>query len=294
MIGYHITRKELEKQIEAEKKGWLARAKKKTEEFRAKGTYSESSSIWSEIKGVYMTLQGECKCAFCERKLESQEYGKGEQDVEHFRPKSNVREWKLPKELADLGVTTAPAPTKGGYYLLTYHPFNYSVACKPCNSVLKRDYFPIAREHELTGDDPKALLSENPLLIYPIGDFDTKPEELIRFHGVSPQAVASEGYGRARALVTIEFFQLDDETGRKNLLRERAAVIVAMFPQLETVAENVSATRKKTATTIINGYTSSKAPHANCARCYKSLFESDRNEAENIFELAATFIESVS
>jgi hypothetical protein len=138
----------------------------------------------------------------------------------------------MPKSLADLGIKTSAVPNeKRGYFLLSYHPFNYAAACKPCNSALKRDYFPIADAYNLIGEDPKQLKKEKPYLIYPIGDWDTDPEQLIRFHGVSPQPVAVKGYRRHRALVTIEFFELDNVNRRKNLIRERAVIIIALFPQ---------------------------------------------------------------
>jgi 5-methylcytosine-specific restriction endonuclease McrA len=234
MIGYRITQTELEQRIRTQKADWLNRAKTRTATFRQQGRYEEDSSIWSEVKVVYIRLQGNAKCAYCERKLEAEERGKGEQDVDHFRPKSQVKSWKMPKSLADLGIKTSAVPNeKRGYFLLSYHPFNYAAACKPCNSALKRDYFPIADAYNLIGEDPKQLKKEKPYLIYPIGDWDTDPEQLIRFHGVSPQPVAVKGYRRHRALVTIEFFELDNVNRRKNLIRERAVIIIALFPQLE-------------------------------------------------------------
>jgi hypothetical protein len=206
MIAYQITKSKLESLIDAEAPGWRQRAALRTEGFRQKGRYEEDSSIWSEVKVVYMRLQGDCKCAYCERKLESIDFGKIEQDVEHFRPKGSVRAWKLPKAFKDQGILATNVPKKGrGYFLLPYHPFNYSAACKPCNSALKKDYFPIAGKYSLTGDNPAKLTKEKPFLICPIGDFDDAPEDLIRFHGVSPQPVAAKGHNRERALVTIEF-----------------------------------------------------------------------------------------
>ena len=226
MIGYKISKDDLEDLIEAHKPGWLDRAKTRTAKFRALGKYEESSPIWSEIKAVYMTLQGESKCAFCERKLESVEAGLIEQDVEHFRPKKSVKAWTAPPEILVEGITPTDPPVAGGYYLLPYHPFNYAASCKPCNSTLKSNYFPVAGAYNLAGDDPAALQGETPYLIYPVGDFDTDPEDLIAFYGASPQAKAPGGIDQHRALVTIAFFKLDDPIGRKNLLRERAMVIV--------------------------------------------------------------------
>lgn len=213
MIAYRITQAELERRIEAASPGWLQKAATRTAGFRQKAFYEESCTIWSDVKSVYMRLQGECKCAYCERKLESIDFGKIEQDVEHFRPKGNIKQWRLPKSLGELGIKATVVPEEDrGYFLLPYHPFNYSAACKPCNTLLKKDYFPIAGEYDLTGDDPAQLhVKERPLLVCPVGDFDDAPEDLIRFYGVSPQAVAQGGYDRERALVTIEFFKLDDE-----------------------------------------------------------------------------------
>ena len=109
-----------------------------------------------------MKLQGESKCAYCERKLESSDYGKIEQDVEHFRPKKMVREWQMPKRLKELGIAAMKVPNDDrGYFLLPYHPFNYAATCKPCNSALKKNYFPIAGDYELTNEDPVDLLKES-------------------------------------------------------------------------------------------------------------------------------------
>ena len=43
------------------------------------------------------------KCAFCEKPLE----GRIEQDVEHFRPKCEVRPWDIPQDLADAGIAVS-------------------------------------------------------------------------------------------------------------------------------------------------------------------------------------------
>jgi hypothetical protein len=146
VIGYPVSREELCRLIEAHVPGWLDRATERTAQFRRQRKYEETSTIWSEVKAVYMQLQGGAKCAFCERKLEAVEYGKGEQAVEHFRPKGNIAAWKMPAALAAQGTpstqrATEPPAKLGGYYLLAYDVFNYSAACNPCNSALKRDYF---------------------------------------------------------------------------------------------------------------------------------------------------------
>jgi hypothetical protein len=295
MIGYRLSLAELEKLIETHAAGWLGRAAIRTERFRDLGEYDEPSSIWSEVKVVYMQLQGDSKCAYCERKLESIDLGRGEQDVEHFRPKGRVRRWAVPKTLSKQRVafTTTPADDKG-YYLLPYHPFNYAAACRPCNSALKKDYFPVSGKYNLRGDDPTQMTQERPLLIYPLGGFDDAPEELIGFHGISPFAVINRGYRRHRALVTIEFFKLDDEAKRKNLMRERAAVIIALFPQLEKLANGAKGAAKRDARDVVEGFTSSYSSHSNCARSYTELFQKNRADAKALFDGALRLMRSIS
>jgi hypothetical protein len=293
MIGYAITEGALEKLVETEAPGWLKKAAERTVQFKKDGYYSEKKGIWSAVKPVYMRLQGESKCAYCERKLESENFGKGEQDVEHFRPKKNVRPWKLPKSLEKLGVTLRPPdPAAGGYHLLAYHLLNYCAACKPCNSALKSDCFPIAGKYQTKGTDPAKLATEKPLLIYPLGGFDDDPEELIRFHGISPQAVAKSGHKQHRALVTIEFFKLDDEAKRKNLMRERAFIIVSLFPQLKKAS--ASGPDANEARDFVRLCTAATAPHANCARSFLHLFQTDQVEAKAVAEKANQFLNSIS
>ncbi len=294
MIGYRVSLKALETLIDQKKPGWRQLAKQRTDGFRKARVYREKSSIWSKVKPIYMELQGESKCAYCERKLESVKYGKAEQDVEHFRPKGNVRSWRPPRHLEDQGVSTTVAPGAGkGYYLLAYNVFNYAASCKPCNSGLKGDRFPIAGDYDVEGDDPKELLKERPYLIYPIGDFDQRPQDLIRFHGVSPQAVAKDGHDRHRALVTIEPFKLDDPE-RKNLLRDRAMIIIALHPQLEKLADGGIDADLADAAAIVQGCLSAKSPHTNCADSFKDLHERDRTEARAIFSRVVDLILSTS
>ena len=293
MIAYRISIAELERLVAAEKVDWIQRAKGRTAGFRKAGKYAEASSIWGEVKAVYIRLQGEGKCIYCERKLEGEELGKAEYDVEHFRPKSSVRRWKAAQSLIDEGVKMAePDNQATGYYLLPYHLLNYSAACKPCNSALKSDCFPIAGKYRYKGVNPKTLLAEKPLLIFPLGDFDVDPESLIRFHGVSPQPVATSGHERHRALTTIAFFELDDPIRRKNLMRERACLIAGMYPWLEILggAPGPAAVAK----TLIDGFTSQRNAHANCARSFRALYARDPAEALVLVERATAFIEASS
>ena len=294
MIRYPITKKQLEAAITAEDATWLQRAADRTEGFRKKGFYEEKSSIWSEVKPVYMRLQGLGKCAYCEREMERVQIGKVDHDVEHFRPKGNVKRWKAPKNLTDDGITFTAVPTGGkGYHLLPYHPFNYAAACKPCNSTLKKDHFPIAGTYDLDGDDPAGLTAEKPYLLYPIGDLDEDPEDVIEFHGLSPRPVAASGHRRHRALVIIEFFKLDDADERKHLYRDRAILIMALFPLLEKTRKGRPAA-KAAAQATVDGFLIPQLRHLNCARNFKKLHKTDPTEAEAIYNAAVKLMTTIS
>jgi hypothetical protein len=194
-----------------------------------------------------------------------------------------------------MGVKLAEPPKgKGGYYLLAYDLFNYSAACNPCNSALKRDYFPISEKYRLDGTSPESLRNEQPLLIYPIGDFDTSPEDLIKFNGLFPYASGNSNFDRERGLVTIEFFKLDS-IKRSNLLLERAKIIEILWIALEDIGDpKTSASRRDKAERIIRNATSARAPHANCARSFCDLFSRDPSEAKQISTRASEFADSKS
>jgi hypothetical protein len=294
MIRYLITKPKLEELITEENEDWLERASERTAIFRKQGFYEEKSSIWSQVKVVYMRLQGLGKCAYCEREMEPEQLGKVEQDVEHFRPKGNIKEWKAPKKLTDAGIVFTKTPAAGkGYYLLPYHHFNYAAACKPCNSTLKKDYFPIKGDYNLDAEGAADLKGEQAYLIYPIGDVDDDPETLIEFHGPSPRPVAKKGFKRHRALVTIEFFNLDNPDERKNLYRDRALVIMALFPLLQKTKKG-DVTAKASAKETVEGFLQPQLRQLNCARSFQRLFENDDAEAEAIFEAAVKYMTSIS
>src|SRR5438552_12772588 len=93
MIRYPVTREGLERLVEAERPGWLMRARRRTRKFLAAATYQEREAIWSEVKAVYVRLQHN-KCAYCERRLTGLDYGGAiEHDLEHYRPKGDVPAW---------------------------------------------------------------------------------------------------------------------------------------------------------------------------------------------------------
>ncbi|MEW8333772.1 MAG: hypothetical protein AB2692_22770 [Candidatus Thiodiazotropha sp.] len=295
MISYRISKVRLEEMIEDRKAGWLQRAAERTQTFKTQGEYREDSSIWSEIKPVFMELQYD-KCAYCERQLESEEYGRIEHDLEHFRPKKKAKPWKTSAKLRQAGVNLTP-PLQGsadpGYHLLAYNPLNYCTSCKPCNSRLKSDNFPIEGVRDPAGDDPVTLANEQPLLLNPVGDFDDDAEVLINFIGVSPMAAAPDGYARRRGLVSIAFYRLDD-LRRKSLFRERARVIISLFSFLELTQSAAPQTVRDIYERLVETTTHASAPHANCARSFVKLYQQDRDEAEEVFTLCADYLQSIS
>jgi uncharacterized protein (TIGR02646 family) len=104
---------------------------------------------WNEldVRGVLYALQGNA-CAYCGRDLD-----RG--DVDHFRPKSRLRE----------------NPSHGGYWWLAYELKNYFLSCRRCNSTYKSDRFPLRpRARRVTFQDRTRLLREARLLLDPARD----------------------------------------------------------------------------------------------------------------------------
>jgi hypothetical protein len=295
MIQYSLSQNEVEDLIEQEHPGWLTRAKERTNTFKQLGYYKESSSIWSEVKVVFMRIQ-HSKCAYCERQLESEEYGRIEHDLEHFRPKKKTKPWRLTKALKEAGVTlTEPAVGKAdpGYHLLAYNPLNYCTSCKTCNSRLKSNYFPIEGKRSSDGDTPVNLNTEAPLLINPVGDYDHDPASLINFYGFSPRACGDTPYKRRRGLVSISFFHLDDRK-RKYLFRERAETIIGLYAYLKHSEQAANLVEKKVWENLIQLLTKPSAPHTNCAQSFCTLYQKEKTDAKELFQLALTYLESIS
>lgn len=289
MIRYKTTRRKLEEEIDAYHPGWRDRAKDRTKTIIAQGKYDESSSIWSEIKVVFMRLQHD-KCAYCERALAGETYGRGEHDQEHYRPKSSVRAWPTAAIRRERGLTypfpTGPA-NASGYYWISYDLENYAASCKPCNSALKSNYFPIAGNRGVATDTVRQLNSrEKPFVIFPIGTLDADPEDLIEFDGIVAIPKATRGHARRRARVTIDFFELNN---REELWRGRFRVIRELWGALERSLEGASQRSRRDASEVIDELTAADSPHTSCARNFVALFERDPEEAWTVYQEARAF-----
>jgi len=284
----------LENEINKRETTWLRRAAGRTNKFVKEKRYTEKKGIWSEVKPVYMIAQHE-KCAYCERKLASEDFGGTiEHDLEHFRPKNSVEPWPTPAISAERGLaysfTTGNAYTSG-YYWLAYHVLNYCVACKKCNTPLKLNYFPIAASRSTKRAEPSALNdAERPFLIFPLDSVDEDPEELIEFVGILAVPKRKNGPRWRRAKVTIDFFELNR---REELRRERAEVLVELDKAFAILESNPTVHRRNDAEEDIVRLRDDSSRHASCARCACNLYMQDRTKALQLFQEARDFLRSL-
>ncbi|MEO7714608.1 MAG: hypothetical protein ABIY70_00270 [Capsulimonas sp.] len=261
MIRYPKTLAEIEALVDAKIPNWRRNAERRTAAILQLGHYAETSSIWSEVKPVFMEIQHN-KCAYCEQQLEGGAFGAIAHDLEHYRPKGNVRVW--PADPSEYDFPTGD-PLPDGYYHLVYHLGNYAAACKVCNTLMKSDFFPIASARIVGGAAPEDYAAESPYLIYPIGGIDENPEEIFEFVGVN--AIPRQGYSTRRALITIDFFGLN----RENLQFQRALTLLAVW-----LAFKGSELGDNDDTWYLDQLTSGRLAHTLCARSFLSLCRTDR------------------
>ena len=279
MIRIQIDESQLRAKITELVPDWFDRAKVALAKLPGTPTSRSFRPLWREIKQVYIELQGG-KCCFCEKALE----GVGEQDVEHFRPKTKVSAWTVPKKLQALGlVINQPLDgvEESGYARLAYEPMNYAIACATCNQSLKKNLFPIRGPRDTTTTNPTQLGAEEAYFIYPLGFHDADPELLIEYDGISPIARSQDAFERHRALVTIEVFRLDNTRLRK-LFKHRAFFVRHLFLELEGRANAQTTSERTVHQTAIDNLTDSRAPFANCLRSFLRLYATDHPRARFI------------
>jgi hypothetical protein len=177
--------------------------------------------------------------------------------------------------------TGFPASTgKGkGYRFLAYHPLNYASSCKVCNERLKGCFFPVAGKHDYKGVKPPALQKrEQPYLIYPLGDFDNDPEDIISFEGIMAVPRKKAGsHEHDRALVIIAFFRLN--AIRDDLLMLRAKTLEDIFTKLELFEATSSPARRKEIWIDVLRFEDESAYDVSCVRSLLRLYgEPDKPE----------------
>lgn len=277
MIRYSTPFADIEKAVNREKPTWHKRAAARTQLFTQSGGYADKQTVkgkdkklsdfWGDVKPVFMALQYG-KCIFCETPLEAGKKGLIQWDLEHFRPKGNVRMWKPPNPDGYNFPLGDAMP--GGYYLLAYHLGNYAAACKTCNSPYKSDYFPIAGKRVIGGASPEACQLEQAYLIYPLGNTAEDPEEHITFHGVK----ALPKNDSRRGQVMIDFFGLN----RDGLQALRARWLRHTVWNALRLALQGDSDALKTSQWLL----SPAAPYSSCVRSFIHLYETEPTLAQSL------------
>ncbi len=281
MIRYVITPEELRAKIAAHDSGWQEKASGRTEILSKLGRYAEETAnadsgriplipFWGDIKAVFITLQ-HGKCIYCENKLEEGPAGAIQWDLEHFRPKRQVRPWQFPGEAGSFDFPLGAAFPEG-YYLLAYHPGNYAAACKTCNTTFKSNCFPIAGKRIGGKREPDEYRRERPYLVYPFDGNEEDPEALITFEGFTAVPRPRRGPRRRRAAVMIAFFELN----RYGLRARRAEFLV------NTLAPNLKLTTQGDlqAGDRVSRMLSPAGIFTNCARSFVRLYRKTPIEAK--------------
>ncbi|MEV6342773.1 hypothetical protein [Actinoplanes sp. NPDC051851] len=260
MIRIPVDRDALRAAIDRIAPTWWTLAEAATRENIAAGAHLKNrDGIWSRVKAAFVDLQ-KGKCGYCERRLGNAGI---EWDMEHYRPKNEVKSWKAGgTNPADVG-----GASKVGYFRLAFDVRNYLVACKPCNTIYKSSWFPTGAARRLDTGEPSELRTESPFLINPADPGDTDPERLIHFRGVVPQVTGAPGPDRQRALATIELLKLAE---REDLLHERAQIIVGVWFAFESSRASEEEQRER-ARKNLEVLCSDRGAHADCARHFLRL-----------------------
>ena len=114
------------------------------------GDKPKLQDIWSEnedVRKAQHERHHNGKCCYCERKRDI----RLERDVEHYRPKMGVKE----------------APNHPGYWWLAYDWSNLLLSCKTCNTIYKKNHFPLRNENMRVYNEGK-IVAEDALLINPV------------------------------------------------------------------------------------------------------------------------------
>ena len=301
MIRIEVADSELMKAIEKKKKGWLKNAEKKLKAARKAGKIEDKDGIWSEIKEVFILLQG-FKCIYCEApmpKVESTSANKVTvaYDVEHYRPKNRVTPWPTTDVLAHRPAVQAYAASvasgaPAGYLRLAFDPLNYVVSCKVCNSSYKADRFPIHVDGKPSSRARKRATldaAEMPLLLFPFGEDGDDPGQFIGFNGPLIVRRDGAGYEGLRSHVVVDFFELDT---REDLLEGRCMLIQMLWTRLENQSSNDVEERAEAEAFLKVVQEELRFPHTACGRAFIELHARDRLRARACYRAAGQYLTS--
>lgn len=215
----------------SDRAGYLDGSKKFEIKSSVYGNKKVKKALWDAQHG---------KCVFCELVKELQEG-----HVEHFRGKAGY----VQNEGDALG--------RPGYYWLAYTWDNLFFSCFTCNSVYKKNFFPLvdpgkrARTHE---DD---IAAEEPLFIHPSAE---KPENYLEF--ISWNIRAIDGNDRGNAM--INFIGLN----RGFHIEERMKVYLGL-KKLWEIAQStaLSAEHKTEILELISSHTRKESTYSLMANC---------------------------
>jgi hypothetical protein len=176
----------------------------------------------SPVKDLLVKLH-RSKCCYCEKR-----FSRSNLHVEHFRPKSGVRQ-TLNQKKDELP----------GYYWLAYRWDNLLLSCHDCNSRCKGTRFPLANPRKRARSHHDDIGRERPLFVDPVGQ---EPRDHIRFDGDAPEGLTPQGrmtidgIGLRRNALREDRLEKIAEIDKSLEIREIAAAHPEI-PELRAVAE---------------------------------------------------------
>ena len=200
----------------------------------------------AKVRNALKTLQHD-KCCYCESKLSATSAGR----IDHFRPKSAVRQDKRSKRLYP------------GYFWLAYRWSNLVLACERCN-LKKSDYFPLEEPGQRVRNHLESLDMETPLLLNPY--VETEPSLHLTFDGSACDPRTERGR------VTITVLGLN----RPGLQEERQRVL-DLLTSLCTVLRDPDGchTLRRKARHVIDLFVRPDDPYSAMAHDYLSAVDED-------------------
>ncbi|HEX9929496.1 MAG TPA: hypothetical protein VGB02_13240 [Pyrinomonadaceae bacterium] len=197
------------------------------------------STVYSSQKKYYSALDGifRGKCAYCETEI----YQSSSGDIEHFRPKGNVKDFTSGKTITvTIGGQEVQHP---GYYWLAYDNQNLLFSCELCNrpnkqrsnnrTIGKHDYFPL--ETDFRAIQPGEEINESPSFINPLSiDPDDLPENHLKIDKSGVLAFKTERGRKCIEMLGLNERHLPDY--RRDRYRQVEQIVINWY--IETKQQN--------------------------------------------------------